>query len=167
MAGAIASINVSARKGVRKSPVAEANLKADHGIVGDVHAGPGDWQVSLLALESIEAQKKLMEAKVEAGKAPVCPQAGELIRPGAYAENVTTKGIDPERLSLGTRLRVGDEVILEISKIGKKCHEHCEIYMIIGDCIMPREGRFARVLRGGRIKVGDEVRVDTNSDRDG
>lgn len=167
MSGTIVSINVSSRAGTQKWPVAEAELKADHGIVGDVHAGPGDRQVSLLAMELIEAQKNLLSEKIKSGKVQARAEAEELIRPGAYAENLTTRDIDPAELSLGTRFSLGDKVVLEISKIGKKCHLGCEIYKLLGDCIMPREGLFARVIRGGHIRVGDEVRINASCDSDG
>jgi MOSC domain-containing protein YiiM len=170
--GRIISVNVSRRKGVQKLPVPEAALQENHGLVGDVHAGPGDRQVSLLAVESIERQRKLFEQEAAAaaqrgGRAPACPKAGAQLGPGAFAENVTTEGIALAALPIGARLLMGESAVLEISQIGKECHRHCAIYRTMGDCVMPREGVFARVIRGGRIRPGDEVRVDTIRRGDG
>ena len=113
------------------------------GIQGDAHAGAGHRQVSLLAEESIE--------KIRA--------RGVAVRPGAFAENVTTAGVDLGCLRVGDRLRIGD-CELEVTQIGKECHDRCEIFRRAGDCVMPREGVFARVLVGGTIRVGDPIRVE-------
>jgi MOSC domain-containing protein YiiM len=141
--GKIKAISVSAQKGTQKTNVPEAEVKAGFGIVGDAHAGKWHRQVSLLALESIEK----MIAR------------GAAVSPGNFAENITTEGIDFTRLSLGSRLRLGDSVELEITQFGKECHDHCEIFRQVGDCIMPREGIFAKVTTAGRIHVGDFVEV--------
>lgn len=167
MAARIVSVNISRKKGAQKQPVPEARLILDHGMEGDVHAGPGDRQVSLLALESIEAQKLFFEAKRAAGSLPNCPKSGPILSPGAFAENITTQGIGLPTLPLGTRLRLGEEVVLEVSKIGKECHRHCVIYKMLGDCVMPREGIFGRVVRGGVVRPGDEVRLDESGNPDG
>ncbi len=155
----IISVNISKKKGAQKEPIPEAHLAPGHGMLGDVHAGPGDRQISLLALESIERQKEHFEKKRAGGELPHCPKSGPILRPGAFAENMTTRGIKLAKLPLGTRLLVGGRVILEVSKIGKECHRHCVIYKMLGDCIMPREGIFAKVIEGGVVKPGDEVSV--------
>jgi len=131
------------QKGTQKTNVPEAELESDLGIVGDAHAGQWHRQVSLLALESIEK----MIAK------------GATVSPGNFAENITTEGIDLTRLSMGSRLRLGESVELEITQFGKECHDRCEIFRQVGDCIMPREGVFAKVTSPGRIRVGDVVEV--------
>ena len=142
MAGVIVAVNVSQEKGERKTQVAAVHLRENHGIIGDAHAGDWHRQVSLLALESI--------AKMQA--------LGLDVGPGDFAENVTTKGIDLVNLPIGTRLGIG-AVELEISQIGKVCHTRCAIFYQAGDCVMPKEGVFARVLSGGAIKPQDEIRL--------
>lgn len=155
--GRIASINVSSKKRVPKNPAAEGELVPGMGLAGDAHAGPGDRQVSLLMLESIERQRKAIEQstrnELEAGKKPDIPN----LVPGIYAENLTTSGIDLGALDLGDELSVGETVKLRVSKIGKECHTKCAIYHLVGDCVMPREGMFCEVLEGGRIKKGDKI----------
>jgi MOSC domain-containing protein YiiM len=141
--GRIRAISVSRQKGTQKVNVPDAELKADFGLVGDAHAGPWHRQVSLLAVESIEK----MIAK------------GAKVSPGNFAENITTEGIDLLKLSLGSRLRLGEAVELEVTQFGKKCHSECEIFQQVGDCIMPREGIFAKVKKAGRIRVGDVIEV--------
>lgn len=139
--GKIIAISVSDQKGVRKNNVDSAELKEDFGIVGDAHAGTKNRQVSLLALESIGK----MKAK------------GLKVKAGDFAENITTEGIDLLSLKLGDKVQLGDEVILEISQIGKECHSRCNIYYQAGDCVMPKEGIFAKVIKGGKVSVGDEI----------
>ena len=141
--GRIRAISVSKEKGTQKVNVPEAELKADFGLVGDAHAGNWHRQVSLLAAESIEK----MVAK------------GAKVSPGNFAENITTEGIDLLKLSLGSRLRLGGSVELEVTQFGKQCHSRCEIFEQVGDCIMPREGIFAKVAAPGRIHVGDVIEV--------
>jgi MOSC domain-containing protein YiiM len=144
----IVSIAISKKKGTRKICVEEATLIKDHGLEGDAHAGPWHRQVSFLAGESIEKAR----------------QGGLEVTFGDFAENIATEGIDWLRLPLGTRLKLGDSVVVEITQIGKECHQKCAIYYQAGDCIMPREGIFARVLEGGRIANGDAIRfVDAES----
>jgi len=133
---------VSERKGTQKHAVPSALLRADHGLEGDAHAGPGHRQVSLLHSADID----LMRAK------------GLELEPGAFGENLVVSGLDIDALGLGSRLAVGDAE-LEITQIGKECHSRCAIYHTTGDCIMPRRGRFAVVLRGGEVTSGAPVRV--------
>ncbi|MHB8903278.1 MAG: MOSC domain-containing protein, partial [Thermoguttaceae bacterium] len=133
--GRVDAICTSAQKGVRKSPVASARFLAGHGIEGDAHAGPWHRQVSLLATESIH-QTQLRLPGVTAGD---------------FAENLAVSGIEPARLGLGSRLRLGDDVELRITQIGKVCHNPCHIQAVTGDCIMPRQGLFARVEQGGSV----------------
>jgi MOSC domain-containing protein YiiM len=135
----IVSLNVSAVKGTRKDPVPQIVLVAGSGVEGDAHAGPGDRQVSLLAFEDIEAAR----------------EEGADVVPGSFAENLTTRGVDLPSLPIGSRLEVG-EALLEVSRIGKECHEGCEIRRKTGDCVMPRRGIFARVVVGGRIRLEDQ-----------
>jgi MOSC domain-containing protein YiiM len=144
--GRVVSVNISDRKGVRKKPATEAFLKTDYGMEGDAHAS-SKWhrQVSLLALESI----KKMQDK------------GLKVNPGDFAENITTEGIDLLKLPVGTRLIIGCNIEVEVSQIGKVCHTRCEIYKQAGDCVMPKEGIFVKVLKGGKVKKGDEIVVGT------
>jgi len=138
----------SEKKGTKKTPVAEVIIKEDYGIVGDAHADcTTHRQVSLLAIESIDKMRS---------------KGFDFLQPGDFAENITTRGIDLAALPIGTRLAVGKEVILEMTQIGKECHAACAIRQQVGDCIMPREGIFARVIRGGRVKAGDNIRVGKN-----
>jgi MOSC domain-containing protein YiiM len=137
----IVSLNLSERKGTVKRPVGFLELVAGMGAAGDAHAGAGNRQLSLLAVEDIEAARA---AGIEAA-------------PGDFAENVTTRGVDLPSLPLGARLEIGSAV-LEISQIGKDCHEGCAIRRATGECIMPRRGVFARVLVGGRVGLEDSCR---------
>lgn len=137
----IVSIAVSKKKGTRKEPVAEAWLSAEHGIRGDAHAGAWHRQVSFLAEESIEKARA----------------AGLAVGFGDFAENIATEGIDWPAVPVGTRFRLGESALVEITQIGKECHKKCAIYYQAGDCIMPREGVFAKVIEGGPIRCGDEI----------
>jgi MOSC domain-containing protein YiiM len=142
----IVSIAVSKKKGTPKTPVEEAYLTKDHGLEGDAHAGPWHRQVSLLASESIaEARRQGLDVGF-----------------GDFAENIATTGVDWKKLPVGTRARLGAEVLIEITQIGKECLNRCAIYYKAGDCIMPREGVFARVLVEGRIKCGDSIELIKN-----
>jgi MOSC domain-containing protein YiiM len=145
MCGKVISVNISDKKGVRKKPVDEILLRADYGIEGDAHAS-SEWhrQVSLLALESIEKMQGM----------------GLDVKPGDFAENITTEGLDLITLPIGTKINIGSGVIGEVSQIGKECHTRCAIYYQAGDCVMPKEGIFIRVLRGGKVRAGDRVMVD-------
>lgn len=141
--GRINAISVSKEKGTQKINVSEAELKTDFGIIGDAHAGSTHRQVSLLPVESIEK----MVAK------------GAKVLPGNFAENITTEGIDLLLLEVGSKLKLGESTELEITQFGKQCHGRCEIFKQVGDCIMPREGIFAKVIKPGRINVGDAIEV--------
>jgi MOSC domain-containing protein YiiM len=145
MNGKVAAINISKHKGVRKETVEEVFIKEAFGIEGDAHASSG-WhrQVSLLAMESII---KMKESGVDVG-------------PGDFAENITTEGIDLKNLSLSTRIDVGGSVELEVTQIGKTCHSRCAVYYQAGCCVMPEEGIFAKVIKGGKIRIGDSVLID-------
>ena len=144
--GEIIAVCISAKKGGRKKDVGAGILVRDSGLEDDGHAGFAHRQVSLLADESIEK----MRAK------------GLDVGPGDFAENLTTRNIDLVRLPLGTRLQAGPEAILRVTQIGKECHDHCAIYAQAGDCIMPREGVFTEVLKGGKIRSGDSLQVRPN-----
>ena len=139
--GEVCSVNISAEKGVVKTPVESAVLVENHGISGDAHAEPGIKQISLLADESIDKMR--------------AQTSGEL-NFGDFAENITTKGLTLHELPVGTRMEVG-ETLLEVSKIGKECHHGCAIQQKVGKCIMPLEGIFAIVLRGGTVRRGDKI----------
>ena len=140
--GRITAICVSERKGTQKHYIEQAELKVDHGIVGDAHAGNWHRQVSLLNKEKIDAFKA----------------RGAKVNDGAFGENIIVEGIDFRTLPIGTRYRCGD-VLLEMTQIGKECHDHCAIYAAMGDCIMPREGVFCKVLQGGVLRVGDDLQI--------
>ncbi|XMB85954.1 MOSC domain-containing protein [Mycoplasmatota bacterium WC44] len=141
--GYVESINVSVKKGTKKTEVPNAEFRVNHGIVGDAHAGDWHRQVSLLGIESV---KKMEDKGVEG----LCN--------GSFAENLTTKGIDLYTLEVGTVLRIG-ETIQELTQIGKKCHTGCEISHQVGACIMPKEGIFTKVLKDGVVKKGDLIEV--------
>jgi hypothetical protein len=161
----VVSVNLSADKGVPKDAVLAAEFRPEFGVVGDAHAGPGLRQVSLLALESIERQRQVLQERRANGEEPRCGKGCDLsreLRPGVFAENLTICGIGLAQLPLGTWLRVGKDVVLEVSKIGKECHVGCAIFELLGDCVMPREGVFARVITGGVVHQGDEVIVDAS-----
>lgn len=144
MQGSVVAVSISSRKGERKTPVATVTLQAEHGIVGDAHAGPWHRQVSLLASESIAKMRAL----------------GLDVDSGDFAENITTAGVDLVALPIGTPLTIGS-VTLEVTQIGKECHTRCAIYEQAGDCVMPREGIFARVRSGGTICSGDALSIGT------
>ena len=147
MKGELFSLNISQKKGTVKIPVPSAVFKEEFGIEGDIHAGLLDKrQVSLLSWERIQEKNFCLK------------KTTDRLRPGDFAENITTRGLDLSSIKIGDRFQVG-EVTLEVSQIGKKCHLHCEIYKKIGDCIMPREGIFARVIQGGKVGVGDPIEL--------
>jgi MOSC domain-containing protein YiiM len=139
----VISVNVSDNKGEKKHNVERCLLREGYGLETDAHAGPWHRQVSLLAAESIEKIR----------------QMGLDVKPGDFAENVTTQGVELPALPLGTRLLIGGKVLMRVTQIGKECHERCAIFYQVGDCVMPREGIFTEVLTGGEVKVGDEIEV--------
>ncbi|MDF1615466.1 MOSC domain-containing protein [Desulfurivibrio dismutans] len=142
--GTVEAVCISAKKGIIKKPASEVELKENWGIADDAHAGDWHRQVSLLAGESIDGVK----AKL--------PQIGH----GVFAENIVTRGVDLVALKIGDRLLINNEVLLEITQIGKECHNSgCAIKKATGDCIMPREGIFSRVLKGGTVKAGQSIEV--------
>jgi MOSC domain-containing protein YiiM len=141
--GRIVAVNRADRKGYKKASICRGLLIKDFGLQNDAHGGSDIRQVSLLAMESIEKMR---------GK-------GIDVGPGDFAENLTTEGIDLLPLALGTCLRIGETVLLEVTQIGKICHDRCHIYYAVGDCVMPREGIFARVVRGGTVAMGDVIEV--------
>ncbi|MFH1487500.1 MAG: MOSC domain-containing protein [Pseudomonadota bacterium] len=139
----IISIAVSKKKGTRKVQVEEANLIEDHGLERDAHAGKWHRQVSFLASESIEKAR---------GK-------GLDVTFGDFAENIATSGIDWLKIPIGTQVQLGQSALVEVTQIGKVCHNKCAIYYMAGDCIMPKEGIFAKVLKGGKIRPGDDILI--------
>ena len=147
----VIAVCISKKKGVKKTPVKEVIIEEDYGVAGDAHADcQTHRQVSLLSLESINKMRRL----------------GFELSPGDFAENITTEGIDLVSLPVGTRILAGDEIVLEMSQIGKECHAACAIRRQVGDCIMPREGVFARVIRGGHVRPGDTIIIEKKK-RDG
>ncbi len=145
-AGTIVSVNTSRKKGQVKTPVPSAELVAGKGIAGDAHLGFAHRQVSLLMNEDIEEQR----SRLAAGSAVP-------LGPGAFAENLTTRGIDLSTLEVGDELLVADGVRLLVSQIGKECHTKCAVFHLTGDCIMPVRGIFCEVLAGGTIRAGDVI----------
>lgn len=141
--GIVLAINISEKKGVIKTPIEVGTFKEDHGLVGDAHAGNWHRQVSLLGDESIE---KIRQMGIEG----LCT--------GKFAENITTKDIVLYKLPVGTKLKIGD-TIQEVTQIGKKCHVGCAIKAQVGDCVMPREGIFTKVIKGGEVRPGDSIEV--------
>jgi MOSC domain-containing protein YiiM len=140
----LVAVSISTNKGERKTPVPSVELRVNHGIIGDAHAGEWHRQVSLLAQESINKMRAL----------------GLDVDSGDFAENLTTRGIDLPRLPVGSRLQIGP-TLLEVTQIGKECHTRCAIYHQAGDCVMPKEGIFAKVLTGGTISSGDTITLLT------
>ncbi len=140
--GSVAAVCISHEKGTVKLPVSTVELRTEHGIVGDAHAGPWHRQVSLLPKESIDRMRALM------------PDLAD----GAFAENIVTEDIDLAKVAVGDRYQLGAHIVLEVTQIGKECHNSCAIRETTGDCIMPREGIFCRVLSGGRLLPGDPIR---------
>jgi MOSC domain-containing protein YiiM len=143
IAGRIRAISISHEKGIAKHNVPAAELQADFGIIGDAHAGSGPRQVSLLDMTSIDELR----------------QKGADISPGDFAENLTVEGIDLSTLRIGQMLQIAGAIELEVTQLGKRCHGRCRIFEKLGDCIMPRQGVFARVVTGGRIQVGDAIEL--------
>lgn len=139
----IVAVSISRKKGEKKTNVESVRLIIERGLERDAHAGDWHRQVSLLALESIQKIR----------------DKGLAVSPGDFAENITTQGIRLWELPVGTRLKLGVDVLLEVTQIGKECHNRCAIFHQVGDCVMPREGIFARVVTGGDIRPGDAIRV--------
>ena len=142
MEAVIKAICTSDIRGIAKTDVKEAEFIKDFGIRGDAHAGKWHRQISLLSYEQVEAFRK----------------RGADVDDGAFGENILAEGIDFKALPIGTKIK-GRDVLLEVTQIGKKCHSECEIFKQVGDCIMPREGVFAKVLHGGKLKIGDKLYV--------
>ena len=140
--GKVVAVCVSDRKGIRKRDVGEAYLRRDWGLEGDAHAADWHRQISLLAIESIDKMRA----------------EGLNVNPGSFAENITVEGLELPSIPLGTRVKLG-EAEVEITQIGKICHTRCAIYHQAGDCVMPREGIFAKVLKEGRVQTGDRVEI--------
>lgn len=142
--GKVLEINISDRKGIKKEPIGKGEFIEEHGLKGDAHAGKWHRQVSLLAIESY---KKMEEEGIK--NLPI----------GAFGENITTEGLVLYELPIGTILKIGD-TIHEVTQIGKVCHTMCNIGKTVGKCVMPEEGIFTRVLKGGEIKKGDNIKVE-------
>ena len=148
----IEAICISRKKGIPKTAVDQATFEVGFGIVHDAHGGNWHRQVSLLAGESIDTVKKQL------------PQ----LKDGAFAENIITRGLDLTAVAVGDTLKIGGEILLEVTQIGKKCHDSgCAIKKATGDCIMPKEGVFAKVLQGGAAKAGDPIEVAEAAQADG
>ena len=147
--GKIMAVCISEKRGTQKKNIEKVRLIENFGLEGDAHGGNWHRQVSLLSYEKVLAFE----------------EKGISVEDGAFGENLLVEGFDFKTLPVGTRFRCGD-ALLEMTQIGKECHSHCEIYQAVGDCIMPREGVFARVLHGGMIQIGDEMEIVPSSDSD-
>jgi len=147
--GKIMAVCISEKRGTQKKNIEKVRLIENFGLEGDAHGGNWHRQVSLLSYEKVR----------------VFEEKGISVEDGAFGENLLVEGFDFKTLPVGTRFRCGD-ALLEMTQIGKECHSHCEIYQAVGDCIMPREGVFARVLHGGMIQIGDELEIVPSSDSD-
>lgn len=147
--GKIMAVCISEKRGTQKKNIEKVRLIENFGLEGDAHGGNWHRQVSLLSYEKVRAFE----------------EKGISVEDGDFGENLLVEGFDFKTLPVGTRFRCG-EVLLEMTQIGKECHSHCEIYQAVGDCIMPREGVFARVLHGGMIQIGDELEIVPSSDSD-
>ncbi|WP_286029388.1 MOSC domain-containing protein [Anaerotignum lactatifermentans] len=147
--GKIMAVCISEKRGTQKKNIEKVRLIENFGLEGDAHGGNWHRQVSLLSYEKVLAFE----------------EKGISTEDGAFGENLLVEGFDFKTLPVGTRFRCGD-ALLEMTQIGKECHSHCEIYQAVGDCIMPREGVFARVLHGGEIQIGDELEIVPSSDSD-
>ncbi len=147
--GKIMAVCISEKRGTQKKNIEKVRLIENFGLEGDAHGGNWHRQVSLLSYEKVRAFE----------------EKGISVEDGAFGENLLVEGFDFKTLPIGTRFRCG-EVLLEMTQIGKECHSHCEIYQAVGDCIMPREGVFARVLHGGMVQIGDVMEIVPSSDSD-
>lgn len=139
--GKVLEINISDKKGVVKTPISEGNFIVDFGLEGDAHGGDWHRQISLLGIESVDKMRK---------------EGVEGLVFGSFAENITTEGIVLYELPVGTKLKIGDTV-QEVTQIGKECHSGCAIAQSVGKCVMPKEGIFTKVLKAGKVKVGDTI----------
>ena len=144
--GRIVAVSVSLKKGVKKTNIRSGEFIKNYGLENDAHAGDWHRQVSLLAKESIS---RIREKGID-------------VKPGDFAENVTTEGIRLWDFPVGARMKLGAEALVEVTQIGKKCHNRCAIFYQVGDCVMPKEGIFARVIKRGEVKPGDFVQVVEN-----
>ncbi len=143
--GVVLAVCMSERKGTEKRNVGKGLFKENYGMVGDAHASYNSpRQVSLLEYESIKKFEMQYDTKIDYG---------------AFGENITVKGLDLKNIKKGTKIRIGEDVLLEVTQIGKRCHTGCVIYQKVGKCIMPTEGIFAKVLRGGYVKAGDRLEI--------
>ena len=140
--GKVIAVSISKRKGIPKTNTDSAKLIENYGIEGDIHAGTWHRQISFLALESIDKMRK---------------SGLPGLRSGAFAENITTEFLNLPSIRVGTRMQIGDEAVIEITQIGKECHTRCAIYAKVGDCVMPREGIFGKVIKSGEIRINDEI----------
>ena len=143
--GTVVAVCLSQNKGERKTNCNQGMLVENYGLTNDAHAGDWHRQVSLLAIESINKMR----------------EKGLDVNPGDFAENITTEGIKLNTLPLGAKLKIGKDIELEVTQIGKECHDRCAIYYQAGDCVMPREGIFVKVLKGGQVKTGDRIISDS------
>ncbi|RPI17711.1 MAG: MOSC domain-containing protein [Ignavibacteriae bacterium] len=139
----VTAISISKKKGIPKSNIASAKMIADYGIENDAHAGKWHRQVSFLAIESINKMRTKLPG----------------LRPGAFAENITTEFIDVPNLTIGSRLKIGNDAEVEITQIGKECHDKCAIYYRVGNCVMPTEGIFGKVIKSGEIFINDKIEI--------
>jgi MOSC domain-containing protein YiiM len=142
--GRVLAVNISEKKGTRKTNVNSCQVLKDFGLKDDAHGGPWHRQISLLADESIQKMRAM----------------GLNVGYGDFAENITTEGIDLVHLPIGTIIRIGKQVVLRVTQIGKECHERCAIYYQAGDCVMPKEGIFTEVIHEGEVTVGDEIVIE-------
>jgi MOSC domain-containing protein YiiM len=145
--GKVLAVNISEKKGTRKTNIRSCLVVKSSGLKDDAHAGPWHRQVSLLANESIEKMKAM----------------GLKVGYGDFAENITTEGVDLVHLPIGATLKIGSQVVLRVTQIGKECHERCAIYYQAGDCVMPKEGIFGEVVSEGEVNVGDEIIIEENA----
>ncbi len=140
----IIAVNISEKKGTPKKSIQEGVLIENFGLEGDAHAGKWHRQISLLGIESIEKAKGMRT---------------DGLCHGIFAENLTTEGIELYTLPIGTKLKIGSEAILEVTQIGKECHEGCAVSKLVGQCVMPKEGIFAKVIQGGAVRPEDEIKI--------
>lgn len=141
--GKVVAVCISEKKGVQKRDAGSRKLIENHGLEGDAHAGPWHRQISLLSIESRASMEK----------------TGLKLKAGDFGENVLTEGVDLRKLKVGSKLRLGKDALARVTQIGKECHDRCYIYYQVGDCIMPKEGIFAEILKGGIIKTEDNIEI--------